>query len=101
MDYQFVCDCNACTHDFPEAMTGDLQPVDKVLNSFALKAYNELRDPKKVLQIEDAKVLARNYSKIMQEHYREENYPNLEIVLLQLCIIKCFLVSCKSTISFP
>lgn len=37
----------------------------------------------------------------MQKNYKDVNYPCREIVLLQLCIIKCFLVACKSTICFP
>lgn len=101
MDYQFVCECEACKNDFPEVMTGELEPRDKVLHSFAQKYYNDLRDPRKVLTPEMAKELAVKYSRLMQKNYQDENYPCREIVLLQLCIIKCFLQACKSTISFP
>lgn len=101
MDYQFVCDCDACEKDFPEVMTGELEAVDNVLNSLAQKFYFDLRDPRKDLKPERAKELAMKYSSIMQTNYREENYPCREIVLLQLCIIRCFLAASKSIISFP
>lgn len=100
-DYQFVCECDACVNNFPAMMTGELAASDKVLLSIAQKAYNELRDPRKILKPEHAKELAMKYSRLMQKNYSEENYPCREIVLLQLCIIKCFLVACKSTINFP
>lgn len=101
LDYQFVCDCDACEHDFPEMMTGDLETLDKVLHTYAQKAYNELRDPRKIMSTKEAKELAVKYSNIMQRNYREQNYPCREIVLLELCIIKCFLTACKSSVSFP
>lgn len=82
-------------------MTGELEAVDKVLHCLALKAYNELRDPRNFLPPESAKLLAVKYSHMMQKNYREEIYPCREIVLLQLCIIKCFLAACKSTMNFP
>lgn len=101
MDYQFECDCAACENDFPEVMTGELNPNDQMLHKLAQKAYGDLRDPRKVLSPDEARVLAIKYSAMLQENYREELYPNREIVLLQLCIIKCFLVACKSSIRFP
>lgn len=101
LDYQFVCECDACENNFPEVMTGELEAVDKSLLAIAQKAYDNLRDPRKTLKPEDAKELAIKYSKLMQKNYSDKNYPCREIVLLQLCIIKCFLVACKSTISFP
>lgn len=101
MDYQFICECDACEKDFPEVLNGELEPVDKSLNSLAQKIYAELRDPRKILTPERAKDLAVKYSSIMQANYKEENYPCREIVLLQLSIIRCFLAACKSTISFP
>lgn len=101
MDYQFICDCDACKNDFPEVMTGELEAHDKVLHSFAQKYYDELRDPRKRLTNEKAKELAVKYSRLIQKNYRDENYPCREIVLLQLCTIKCFLEACKSSMSFP
>lgn len=101
MDYQFVCDCDACEKDFPEVMTGKLEAVDKDLNSVAQKMYIELRDPRKELTSGRAKELAVKYSNLLQANYREENYPCREIVFLQLCIIRCFLAACKPVISFP
>lgn len=100
MDYQFICECDACVYNFPE-VDGDLRSVDRALLSIAQKAYDELRNPKKILKADEAKKLAEKYSKLMQKNYCDENYPCREIVLLQLCIIKCFLVACKSTINFP
>lgn len=101
MDYQFICECDACVHDFPEVMNGELKSVDKSLLSIAQKAYDELRNPKKNFRPAEAKELAVKFSKLMQKNYCDENYPCREIVLLQLCIIKCFLIACKSTINFP
>lgn len=99
-DYQFVCECDACEGDFPEIASGQLKIIDQVLNSYAQKSYVELRDPRKELTPEKAKDLALKYSRIMQANYCSENYPCREIVLLQLCIIRCFLGACKSKISF-
>lgn len=82
-------------------MNGELEGKDKELQAFAQKAYNELRDPKKQMKPEKAQEMAVKYSNVLQKNFREENYPCREIILLQLCIIKCFLQSCKSTISFP
>ncbi|CRK89367.1 CLUMA_CG003123, isoform A [Clunio marinus] len=101
MDYQFICDCEACTYDFPELLTGALQACDKTLLHYAQQAYNELRNPKKKLTPMEARELALKYSKIMQRCYRENNYPCREIVLLELCTVKCFLMASKSNISFP
>lgn len=101
MDYQFVCECDACEQDFPAVMTGDLEFFDKNLHSFAKKVYNDLRDPRKTLSPEQGKEMAVKYSNLMQKNYRDDVYPCKEIVLLQLCIIKCFLAACKSTIYFP
>lgn len=101
MDYQFVCDCEACENDFPEVMTGALETVDRVIMNYAQKAYNELRDPRLVLTPKDARQLAAKYSKIMQRNYRDKNYPCREMVLLELCVIKCFLTACRSTVTFP
>lgn len=101
MDYQFVCECHACEKDFPEVMTDEMEPSDRVLHSFAQKVYNDLRDPRKTMSPEQAKQLAVKYSSLMQKNYREDIYPCREIVLLQLCIIKCFLTACKSTTYFP
>lgn len=100
MDYQFLCECDACVLNFPEVMA-ELEAIDKNLLVVAQKAYNELRDPRKKFAQKDAQQLALKYSQMMQKHYCEQKYPNREIVLLQLCIIKCFLVACKSTVSFP
>lgn len=99
MDYQFVCDCDACEFDFPELLTGQLETVDKMLHTYAQKAYNELRDSKKLN--ESARELALKYSNIMQRNYRDQNYPCREIVLLELCVIKCFLAASRSKICFP
>ena len=101
MDYQFICECDACLYNFPEVLDEGLRTVDKALLSISQRAYDDLRNPRKVLNTNEAKELAVKYSKLMQKNYRDANYPCREIVLLQLCIIKCFLVSCKSTISFP
>ena len=101
MDYQFVCDCDACENDFPEVLTGALEPVDKDLNSVAQKIFADLRDPRKELTPEKARELALKYSSFLQENYNEANYPCREIVLLQLCIIRCFLAACKPNFIFP
>lgn len=101
MDYQFVCDCDACELDFPELMTGDMEAVDRMLHTYAQRAYNELRDPRKILTAEYAQELALKYSNIMQRNYRHQNYPCREIVLLELCVIKCFLAASRSGITFP
>ena len=101
MDYQFICECDACVYNFPEVLDVELRAVDKALLSIAQKAYDDLRNPRKALNAADARELAVKYSKLMQKNYSDENYPCREIVLLQLCIIKCFLVACKSTLSFP
>lgn len=100
-DYQFECECDACTNDFPQVMTGEIRSVDKVLHSAADKIYNELKDPRKQLTPETARELAVKYSRILQQNYRQEVYPCREIILLQLCIIKCFLVASRSKILFP
>jgi hypothetical protein len=101
LDYQFICECDACVYDFPEVVDVELKSLDKALLSIAQKAYDELRNPRKILKTDEAKELAIKYSKLMQKNYKDVNYPCREIVLLQLCIIKCFLVACKSTICFP
>lgn len=101
MDYQFLCECDACENDFPDLMTGVLPTLDKCLHSIVVQAYNDLRSPRKVLTPELAKELAVKYSKLLEKNYREKNYPSREIVLLQLCIVKCFLAACKSSINFP
>lgn len=75
MDYQFVCDCEACEFDFPEVMTGELEAVDNLLHKYAQKAYNDLRDPRKCLSPDSAKELAVKYSHMMQRNYRQQNYP--------------------------
>lgn len=100
-DYQFECECDACRNDFPQVMTDEIKSVDKVLHAAADRAYNELRDPRKVLTPDNARELAVKYSRILQKNYRHEVYPCREIVLLQLCIIKCFLVASRSSIIFP
>jgi hypothetical protein len=101
LDYQFICDCDACVKDYPDIVVGNLEPSDHSLNAFALKVYNEMKVSKKPMKPEKAREMAIKYSSIMQQNYEEEKYPCREIVLLQLCIIKCFLQACKSTISFP
>lgn len=100
-DYQFECECDACTNDFPQVMTGEIVSVDKVLHAAADKVYNELKDPRKLLTPENARELALKYSRMLQKNYRQEVYPSREIILLQLCIIKCFLVASRSSITFP
>lgn len=70
-----------------------------MLHTYAQKAYNELRDSKKL--DENARELALKYSNIMQRNYRDQNYPCREIVLLELCVIKCFLAASKSKICLP
>lgn len=101
MDYQFVCDCNACQFEYPEVLREELESIDNVLCRYAKKEYEQLRDPRKSLSHDEAFQLAYKFANIMQRNYREQNYPCREIVLLELCIIKCFLTLSKSTINFP
>jgi hypothetical protein len=82
-------------------MTDELKIVDKCLLNIAQKYYDELRDPRKEpLTHKKAKSLFINLSKKFQKNYRDDLYPTKEMVMLQLCIIKCLLSACRSTISF-
>jgi len=100
MDYQFLCDCRACLKDFPQLTADSLEVGSKSLAKLAQKAYNSLYNSKKVLTRDEAMMLAIQYSIVLQQNYREKLYPNREIVLLQLCITKCFLVASQSSLNF-
>lgn len=82
-------------------MTDELKIADKCLFNEAQKYYDDLRDPRKEpLTHKKAKSLFVNLSKKFQKCYREDLYPTREMVMLQLCIIKCLLSACRSTIAF-
>lgn len=102
-DYNFVCQCRACEdeHVYTDIMSGLLNIVDMDVLREVQKSYASLQDPRKTLSIESAKHFARKYSIILNQKYRDESYPCREIVLLQLCVIKCFLTAARSAITFP
>ncbi|KAG5671094.1 hypothetical protein PVAND_001308 [Polypedilum vanderplanki] len=101
VDYNFLCECLACENEFPDILSGLLDIKDMQTLQMVQKWYRELQDPRKELTIENAKQLALKYSTILNQNYKEDNYPCKEIVLLQLCIVKCFLTAARSYVTFP
>jgi hypothetical protein len=97
-DYNFVCECLACENDFPDLMSGLLNVGNLQTLKMTQKIYNELQDPRRKLSIDEAKKLSRKYSMMLNEYYDENDYPNREMVLMQLCIVKCFLTAAKTNI---
>lgn len=100
-DYNFSCECLACVNQYPDLVSGLLKINDINLLKDVQKEYNKLQDPRRFLMPNEAKELSKVYSKLLNESYDSETYPSREIVLLQLCIVKCFLTAAKSSILFP
>lgn len=100
-DYNFNCECAACVHQYPDLMSGLLKIGDLKALQNVQREYHKLQDPRRNLSPDEAKPLIKNYSDMLNELYDEENYPLREIVLLQLCIVKCFLTASRSLLLFP
>lgn len=100
-DYNFNCECRACLNQYPDLMSGLLRGGDMKILQNVQREYNKLQDPRREITPEEARELTKFYSKMLNDHFSEENYPTREAVLLQLCVVKCFLTAARSTILFP
>ncbi|XP_070509469.1 SET and MYND domain-containing protein DDB_G0273589-like [Chironomus tepperi] len=99
-DYNFTCDCQACANDYADILSGLLPVINHQTFRIAYTSYKDLQDPRKVLTIEQARKLAKKYSLILNQSYSDDSYPCKELVMLQLCIVKCFLTAAFSPIVF-
>jgi hypothetical protein len=100
-DYNFNCGCLACENQYPDLMSGMLSIKNMNILRDVQKEYNKLQDPRKNFTPKEGMELSKVYSKLLNKNYDIENYPSREVVLLQLCIVKCFLTAAKSSILFP
>ena len=100
-DYNFICQCDACTHQYPDFFSGLLKPRDMKVLREVQKEYNLLQDPRRNFSAKEGKIFSKTYSKLLNENYDCETYPTREAVMLQLCIVKCFLLAARSSILFP
>lgn len=100
-DYNFNCECAACLNQYPDLVSGLLKIGDlKVLQNIQ-REYHKLQDPRRELSPDEAKKLIFKYSAMLNTIYDEKSYPLREVVLLQLCVVKCFLTASRSSLLFP
>lgn len=80
--YGFLCDCVACTNNFP--LYNRLKSIDKTIFKAAAKGKRALTK----MNVNEVKKYFREYCKLIQNHYGKA-FPSTEIVLLQECILQC------------
>lgn len=92
-DYGFVCDCEACTGDWP--VNQDLQVASEELLEFAWTAHEELP----FLSADEAKPKLKEYYDIITQQH--QHFPSAELIVLQECISNCLIAITKPAVQFP
>lgn len=93
-NYGFLCDCIACTNEFP--IFHRLKVVDRAIYKAAKKGKDEL--PK--LDSNQAKKRFRDYCEVVQKHHGKA-FPSAEIVVLQESILQCISIIIKPRLVIP
>lgn len=92
-DYGFVCDCEACTNDWP--MNADLKVYSEELLEFAWAAHEELP----FLTQDEAKEMLKKCYDMIAQH--QQQFPSAEIIVLQECVSNCLIAITKPPFQFP
>lgn len=93
-NYGFLCDCIACTNEFP--VFHRLKTVDRAIYKAARKGKDELMK----LDGNLAKKRFREYCETIQKHHGKA-FPSAEIVVLQECILQCISIIIKPRLVIP
>lgn len=91
-EYGFICDCEACTNNFPSPPA--LTYKDAKLFKFAAKSSDEILQ----LQMNQAIKRYRECCKLVQNNH--QSFPCMEICLLQKCIVTFLLRQTQPAVLF-
>lgn len=92
-DFGFICDCEACSQDFPTPPA--LTCRDMKLLKFAKKTDDEMLK----LQLSQARKKFRVCCELLEKNY--QNFPSVELYMLQKCVASFFLVQARPIVLFP
>lgn len=92
-DYGFLCDCEACTNDWP--MNQDLPVISEELLELAWTDHEDLP----YLTAAQAKQKLQQHYDIIMKHHK--HFPSAELIVLQECISNCLIAITKPDLQFP
>lgn len=93
-DYGFVCDCEACTNDWP--LNKDLEVINESILEYAWESHDELP------YLSQSRAIAvkrfKEYCEKFEKYHKK--FPSAELIILQECISNCLLSITKPSFQF-
>lgn len=92
-EFGFMCDCKACSENFPTPPS--LYSKDTKILKLAKKINSE------ILKLQPAQVMkkCRECCEVLNKTC--ENFPSIELCLLQKCIVTCLVKQAQPAVVFP